>query len=195
MRTYFLLLALPLFIAAQAQTTQRNWDVRLAISGGTHPYLQDGGHFLRLNIFTPEFEERDAYTADILHQTKNPKIKIGLAASYIKINQYHLAGWSWSGSTSDETHVMATQKITTVMPAFNYSYLLRKKSQLYSQVCLGAAFTAHRFYDDKARTEHTIDPAFQCTFLGYRLGRRIGFFSELGYGYKGILQLGISGTF
>lgn len=192
MKTVFTLLAIILLSFAHAQTTQRKWDVRLAIANSTYPYLQDGGHFLHLDILDPGFEE-NAYTADLLYQTNNPKIKIGLATSYINIRQYQYGGWSWT-PTSEKTHVTAAQKIVTLMPAFNYSYLVRKKSQLYSQVCAGAAFTTHRFYDKEATT-HSIDPAFQCTFVGYRLGGRIGAFAELGYGYKGLLQLGISGTF
>jgi hypothetical protein len=192
MKTILALLATCFLSLAHAQTNQRSWDVRLSISGGTYPYLQDGGRFLQLHVLGPEFVE-NAYAADMLYQTKNPKIKIGIATSYIKVQQYRYGGFSWT-PTSEGKHVIASEKITAVMPAFNYSYLIRKKSQLYSQVSVGAAFKTHKFYD-KPATAHSIDPAFQCTFLGYRLGTRIGAFAEAGYGYKGILQLGISGTF
>jgi len=193
MKIVFALLALSLFSLAHAQNSAKRWDARLAIGGGTYPYLQDnGGHFLQLSIFAPEYVET-AYNGEVLYQTNNKKIKVGLAIAYTKVQQYHLSGFNWSGA-SDPAYLLATRKIAVLMPAFNYTYLLRKKSQVYSEVCLGTAIVKYETYKT-GTAEHSVDPAFQCTFLGYRLGTKIGLFTEVGYGYKGILQLGVSGKF
>ncbi|HVX26096.1 MAG TPA: hypothetical protein VHB70_07125 [Parafilimonas sp.] len=189
MKAHLTLLAIFLFFVAGAQTKEKNWDVRLAIGVGTYSFLQDGGRFLSFDIFGSNPVE-DAFNAGIFYKLKDSRIKLGLVTAYTSVKQTYTDIFNFSGS-AEAPHVVFKEKIFAVMPAFNYSYLIKKHSQLYSEICAGPAFSNKKQYE-KGTTENKADVAFQCTVLGYRFGNQVQAYTELGYGYKGILQAGVS---
>lgn len=66
---------------------------------------------------------------------------------------------------------------------------------VYSLAGLGSYFTQDQsiIYPDQTYSDAAM--TFQATPLGIRFGKTVGVFAELGYGYKGILNFGISGKF
>jgi hypothetical protein len=76
----------------------------------------------------------------------------------------------------------------------NFNYLPENIVQLYSGISLGFAYaTAHatsnytKPYDDGGTTM-----AYHVNVLGIRVGNKIGGFLELGLGYNGIINAGMS---
>lgn len=83
------------------------------------------------------------------------------------------------------------------MPSFTYNYWQRDNCQVYGCVSLGAGIENSTFspvnkelYSEK--TEHSVKFAYQVSVFGIRYGKKMGVFMELGYGYNGIFQAGIS---
>ena len=191
MKALLALLLLAFTTTLHAQ--ERQWDIRVAAAGGTQPYLHQGGKFLTLNIFQPEWEE-SAYTETIMHRLNDKHIQIGLSAVQGVITQYHVPGISLFSNSDDSIYVTRKEKFFTLMPSFQYSFLQKRSIRLYSELSAGVAFTKTNFYDKEERG-NAVQGAYQVTFLGFRFGRRIAGFIDLGYGYKGVAQLGISGQF
>jgi hypothetical protein len=78
----------------------------------------------------------------------------------------------------------------------DYRWILRRSFQLYSGVGLGLRLR-HGTYATEGSTE-TLNktlPTFHLNVLGFRFGGTIGFFGELGMGYKGMLSLGLNAQF
>jgi hypothetical protein len=67
--------------------------------------------------------------------------------------------------------------------------------QLYGITGLGILLvrTKHRIIPSETKTYGW--PTCQLTPLGMRIGKKFGGFAELGYGYKGIVNLGVSARF
>lgn len=85
----------------------------------------------------------------------------------------------------------------TVMGRVNYTYYTDLVSapniQLYGSIAAGSSFRDAQV--EKAGTTKTFNQnyfAYQITPFGIRTGQKIGFWAELGYGYKGLLNAGLS---
>jgi hypothetical protein len=83
------------------------------------------------------------------------------------------------------------------MPSVTYNYWQRDNCEVYGCVSLGAGIENSTFspvsketYSEKL--ENSIKFACQFSALGIRYGKKVGIFMELGYGYNGIFQAGIS---
>jgi hypothetical protein len=78
-------------------------------------------------------------------------------------------------------------------------YLQKEYFQMYSGGGLGVTlvFEDNSFYQNSTRTysDSRIYPNFDFTFVGFRVGRRIAGFAEVGFGYKGFLAFGCSAQF
>lgn len=83
------------------------------------------------------------------------------------------------------------------MPSVTYNYWQQDNCQVYGCVSLGVGTENSTFspvnkelYSEK--TEHSVKFAYQVSLFGIRYGKKVGVFMELGYGYNGIFQAGIS---
>lgn len=78
----------------------------------------------------------------------------------------------------------------------DYRYVNSGMVQMYSGIGLGYAYVKESL--DPSNEEQSVthnsfnDFAYQINLIGLRLGRKYGGFLELGYGYKGIVNLGFS---
>lgn len=78
----------------------------------------------------------------------------------------------------------------------NYRYLSKGLVQLYSGLAV-----AYTFENEKYTTSTQIEKQnsssfnFQATALGIRLGRELALSAELGFGYRGIANMGVSYSF
>lgn len=85
----------------------------------------------------------------------------------------------------------------TVMGRVNYTYFADVVNlphiQLYGSIAAGTSFRDAQV--EKGGTTKTFNQnyfAYQITPFGIRTGQKIGFWAELGYGFKGLLNAGLS---
>ncbi|MES2653090.1 MAG: hypothetical protein V4663_15220 [Bacteroidota bacterium] len=98
-----------------------------------------------------------------------------------------------SGGNSSEHFYKNTYNV--IMARTDYRYI-NKLVQLYSGISLGSSFAATKPENGtNTKTASTTDFAYQINALGVRVGRKIGVFTELGFGYNGIINAGISAKF
>lgn len=83
---------------------------------------------------------------------------------------------------------------TTVAADLTWLYSSREWYQSYGGIGGGVSFMhEHDIYTDHTvRDINTQTFAFQFTLLGIRVGRSLGAYAELGLGYKGLINAGIS---
>ncbi|MBS1688232.1 MAG: hypothetical protein JSS96_05875 [Bacteroidetes bacterium] len=92
-----------------------------------------------------------------------------------------------------------TRQSYIISPEFEVPYYTARNVSLYSIVGLGIRssyadiqdLSHHSFSGGVHPVPHTITPAFQYTPIAVRVGNRIGGLAELGWGYKGIINLGL----
>lgn len=78
----------------------------------------------------------------------------------------------------------------------DYHWVMREGFQLYSGAGFGVMFRRGTYHDaDETDSVSKVLPAFHVNALGLRLGRKVGFFAELGAGYKAVLCAGINAQF
>ncbi len=180
MKIILTLLGINFIYSVNAQTKERKFEVKFGVGTDSHPYVQQTGSLINFSWGEPEFESNGTYQIEIMYKTKSKRIAVGILFVFDDVKQNYF--------------IVSTTRITSFMPAINYIYLLRRKSQLYSEVALGPAFSKYTLTGEQ-KSVHTTDLGFQFTPFGYRFGKKIAGFVEVGYGYKGLLQLGISGQF
>ncbi|MBM3297019.1 MAG: hypothetical protein FJY83_05395 [Candidatus Aminicenantes bacterium] len=79
-----------------------------------------------------------------------------------------------------------------------FRWITSRSFQLYSGLGAGANFKEGRYTTtDDNRTDKTSSTrfTFHVNFIGFRVGKTLGFFGELGLGYRGIFSLGLNGRF
>lgn len=78
----------------------------------------------------------------------------------------------------------------------DYHWVMRPGFQLYSGAGLGVRIRRGTYTDEgETDTMTKALPAFHLNALGLRVGKKVGFFAELGLGYKGLLAAGINAQF
>ena len=83
-----------------------------------------------------------------------------------------------------------------VMPKVSFYYLNTEIISLYSGIEAGASFVF--WYDRQGsvtKTDLGVVPAFHVNVFGIRMGKQIGGFMEWGYGYRGVVNFGVSARF
>jgi len=92
-----------------------------------------------------------------------------------------------------------TRQSYIICPEFEAPYYTARNVSLYTIVGLGirSAYadiqdvSHHSFSGGVHPVPHTITPALQYTPIAVRVGNRFGGLAELGWGYKGIINLGL----
>ncbi|MDD4603718.1 MAG: hypothetical protein PHF97_07920 [Bacteroidales bacterium] len=86
--------------------------------------------------------------------------------------------------------------LLTVMPRVDFYYVHKGLISMYSGVQVGASYV---FWQDRTgnsvSTDSGISAAFHINAFGIRIGKEIGAFMEWGYGFRGVVNFGISGKF
>ncbi|NCA75524.1 MAG: hypothetical protein EOM90_04250 [Alphaproteobacteria bacterium] len=86
--------------------------------------------------------------------------------------------------------------VLSVMPKVNFYYLRKGIFSMYSGVEAGCALILWR--DRQGQTTVTdggMSFAFQVNGLGIRIGKEIGGFMEWGFGFRGVVNFGLSARF
>lgn len=90
-----------------------------------------------------------------------------------------------------------SSRYTTFSFDLFYHYIDKEFFQMYSGI--GLAYTTH--YADYTTSSDEIEDSndgyfnFQVTGVGFRVGKAFAFFTELGFGFKGLANLGLSYQF
>jgi hypothetical protein len=118
------------------------------------------------------------------HLTKG--IHLGIDAAYQKINE--------DVKNQEELIGKLKREYFTLSAISNFSYINKPAFQMYSTLSLGY-IQGNGYYtpiEGEKDSESTGLFGFQVNALGFRFGQNIGGFVEIGYGYKGILNFGLS---
>lgn len=78
----------------------------------------------------------------------------------------------------------------TLMGSANYKYIDKPGLTLYTGGGLGVCFAKATNHENN-RKMNDLYLAFQADFLGVRVGKTVGFFAEVGYGFNGFLSGGL----
>ena len=149
-------------------------------------------------------------------QTDHKKINAISGATFISIRYFLYAYLSlgFTGGTISEqgqysqsysTSVIKstyTQKVTTIAPEIYYVYTYKKYFEAYTLLGAGVAFTtvttttrATPYTPESSATSAYDGWKMQYTPIGIRVGGHLSAFAELGFGYKGLLNAGVSYKF
>lgn len=119
------------------------------------------------------------------------KLMVGATVTYEKNSKTVNANDTKIGSETENIYTFAIEG--------NYRYVSKESFQMYSGLGLGYTNSAQKFDSTDTnvanRNDNTGNFNFQVTAVGFRFGKKIAFFTELGLGYKGILSAGLSYQF
>lgn len=98
---------------------------------------------------------------------------------------------------NDELQGNFRESHTTLALELTYRWVKQDFINLYSGFGSGYTFTNNyaELLTGETETINTGHPAIQMNLLGLRLGKKIAVFTELGFGYKGIINFGASFKF
>jgi hypothetical protein len=127
-------------------------------------------------------------SASVFYQTKG-RLGVGVELVYGQTK----TEFSYSNTAT----TTATSKWFTVMAKGSYIYfrdgLNVPNVELYGGVAVGSSFRdANAGTGSNAKNKNMSYLAYQLTPFGVRTGQKVGFWAEVGYGYKGLLNAGIS---
>lgn len=109
---------------------------------------------------------------------------------------YSQINGSFQNKISDTLSFKTKDNIVAILPGFEYHYFNRKIVQLYSGIQLGVYVKNKKLIDNRQTIKQkNVGFAFQVDALGVRVGKKIGGFVEIGFGFNGIVKVGISGQF
>ena len=77
----------------------------------------------------------------------------------------------------------------------DYHWIMRPGFQVYSGAGFGIRYRRGTYVTAETRTASRVLPTFHLNALGFRFGRKVGFFLEAGIGYKGMLSGGLNAQF
>lgn len=80
----------------------------------------------------------------------------------------------------------------------DYRWIMGRSFQLYSGLGAGATLKRGTYTvtgEPESEVTSRVRPTVHLNLLGFRVGGKVGFFAELGAGYKGVINLGLSAQF
>lgn len=141
------------------------------------------------------------------YEKQNESWQGGFYLSYYHMisEHYRLGGtFMWDQSTADiyvlKEHAGKTKNdFFTLALEIERRHLKTDWIQLYSGAGVGMMYLTEDFEaissDLSSGSDNAANFTFQLNLLGVRIGNRLGFFTELGLGYKGIVNFGASVQF
>ncbi|MEO6687289.1 MAG: hypothetical protein ABIN24_15060 [Dyadobacter sp.] len=83
-------------------------------------------------------------------------------------------------------------KVLTFAGEGSFCYLKRRNFGLYALGGMGCFIVTSGNYNNKYSDYNNFGLTLQLTPLGVRFGRKVSGFAEIGYGYKGLVNMGIN---
>jgi hypothetical protein len=188
----FIILTLMFAIPLNAQFDKH--EISASYGMVTANQIADIFEDLLVSIFTlGHFEKSDySYTGAIFLTYKNGvsnRWNLGFTAGIDKVQ----ANLMWD----DELQGYFKENHTTIAAETDFRWVKRPFFELYSGLGLGYTFTTNYadLLNGGSERVSSGNVAVQINPLGIRLGKKIGFYTEFGFGYKGILNFGASVKF
>lgn len=82
-----------------------------------------------------------------------------------------------------------------IMADFRYNYTKSEKLKLFSEVSAGVSILQNKVSGAMEDTDSNVDLGFHIDAFGISYGRTIAPFLAIGYGYKGLVNLGVQARF
>lgn len=117
-------------------------------------------------------------------------INTGITFSYDKVTKDVLSKELKVGDLNRDFYTIAAE--------VDWRYFKREIFQIYSLAGIGYTFISDRYMPFRGEEVTKGDSGivnFHISVLGIRLGKELAFYSELGFGYKGIFSVGFSYQF
>ncbi|MCE7043358.1 hypothetical protein [Dyadobacter sp. CY312] len=177
-------------------TCQAQLDTNREVQIGYSPWARERfvNDALRLLFFrtlntTPsrKMDFSDSFSASYRYQLRS-KFSIGLTGAVTAGEAYRQYLFESPSNYQDRS----------VLIAFETKFIYMNKSRLsmYSLAGLGSMLRYEKDLEKpETRPRTLLRPTGQITPFGIRYGKNTGAFAELGWGYKGILNLGVSAKF
>lgn len=110
------------------------------------------------------------------------RFSVGVQGSYINSNATY---------TTTSGEFKGSNRYLTALLRGDYRWLNRGV-QMYSGLGLGGSYLTS---DVGGKSDNSLGFAFQVNALGVRVGKRVGAFAEVGFGFNGIVTVGVSAKF
>lgn len=122
---------------------------------------------------------------------------------FVSLNEFLVWGGTVGyGISSMEVYYMGQKQgvidrqFITASFELQYRYVNNGFFQMYSGIGVGLIAGKERFTSEiegvNSDSRNMFLPGYQLNLAGVRFGKRLGVYLELGYGYKGIMNIGIS---
>ncbi|AKD04581.1 outer membrane beta-barrel protein [Pontibacter korlensis] len=175
--TAFLFLSCIATKPAKAQKAEQ--DVNIAYGFASSPLITNAFWHLfsdntRLKALGPISAEYKYHVSD--------RIVVGVTGSFVQISTRY--------KTSNTLSYRS--KYYTLMPQCLVFFGKKNKVEAYSGISLGVNYATAVDTDYEHIREEVIRASYHLTALGVRTTKRTGLFAEMGYGYKGLLNVGLS---
>ena len=121
------------------------------------------------------------------HYSSNSRFGFGAAiGGYDSSGHLQFAGDD-VGTFKEKNYIAAVE--------LDYHWIMKPSFQMYSGAGVGVRYRKGTYETTESDTVSKVLPAFHLNALGIRFGRKIGFFLEMGIGYKGLLSGGVNAQF
>ena len=113
-------------------------------------------------------------------------ISVGIEGGYHRIDQEAWSQEEFLGKLKRQYYIMTGLA--------NFNYVSKESFQMYSGLAIGYAFQNIHYMpvEGEEDVENPGQLAFHISAVGFRFGKAVGGFFELGYGYKGVINFGLS---
>jgi hypothetical protein len=110
----------------------------------------------------------------------------GILMAYLKGSNDEISSLIWPDS---QTVSHRSYSVLTLSPEIDFRYIRKEKFTMYSSFAFGITFLSEK---SDGPLDKTIHSDGHLSLLGLRYGKKVGVFTELGYGFKGLLNFGIN---
>jgi hypothetical protein len=121
------------------------------------------------------------------HYSANSRFGFGGAIGGYSSRGVLQVGGADTGTFKEQNYIAAAE--------LDYHWIMREGLQVYSGAGFGVRYRHGTYETTETDTLNRVLPTFHLNAIGVRFGRKVGFFFELGAGYKGILSGGINAQF
>jgi len=187
----FTLIAAFVSTAGFAQTRKHDFSLSYGLAS-TDQLADIFTDILTIVITLGTFSKQDVQYSGVpffsYHYSRNSKFGFGFAVGY-----YQAEGDLY---ILEENRGPFKESNTIGALELDYHWVMKKGFQLYSGAGFGIRVRKGTYHDlDSTDTVSKALPTFHVNLLGFRVGRKVGFFGEVGAGYKGIFCAGLNAQF
>ncbi|MCC9136903.1 hypothetical protein ACFSKU_05045 [Pontibacter silvestris] len=112
------------------------------------------------------------------------RISVGVTGSYT----------TFSARFKESGDLDFSNRYFTLIPRVDYHWAKRDNVDVYSGLGFGASLL-HTHYNEGRTNAQSIGAAIQVNCVGIRVGKKVGGFLEMGFGFNGLVNGGINTRF